>query len=382
MPAVEYVLAINDELIDDPSLYENIQELNVEDSDTMADIFSLRLSAIRDQNGIWSYYARDKIQLFSKVRITAGFPDGNTEHLIEGYITSIQFHIDKEERKSYVEISGMDATVLMNLEEKLVSWVDKPDHLIAKEIFSDYGFDISVDDTIDPQLEAGYVVIQRETDIEFLKRLALRNGFECFLKKDFQRDKIIGYFRKPKLDDSPQKDLAVQFDENNNITSVDFFIDGLRPLSVEMRQQDHLTEEVQEIKIVDSKLPKIGRQNLSELVQPSIGRLAGGRNLIPTIVLSRHVVSEPQIMEAIARSVFDNGSWFVTAKGTVNAEAYGSVLKAKNLVLIKGADEAFSGKYYVSKVIHKFKRESYLQEFEAKKNAIGVIGNEPFQRSS
>jgi phage protein D len=380
LPSVEYELAINDKLIDDSSFYEGIQLIEVQDNDTTADTFSLKLSAIRDGTGIWSYAEKDKFELFNKIRITANFPDGNTEHLIEGYITDIKFHIDKEERKSYVEINGMDPTVLMNLQEKLESWIDKPDHQIAKEIFSKYGFDTSIDNTVEPQLEPGYVVIQRETDIEFLKRLALRNGFECFVKKDFQKKKTIGYFRKPKLDITPQKDLSVQFDEKNNVTSIDFTIDGLRPLSVEIRQQDHLTEEVQEIKIEDSKLPKIGKQNLSDLIQPNIERVVPGENLVPTIVLSRHVVSEPQLMESVARSVFDDGSWFVTAKGVVNAEAYGNVLKAKNLVLIKGADDAYSGKYYVSKVVHKFKPESYVQEFEAKKNAIGVEGSESFQK--
>lgn len=380
MPSVEYELAINGKLIDEPSFYEGIQLIEVEDNDTTADTFSLKLSAIRDSTGLWSYAEKDKFELFNKVRITAKFPNGKTEHLIEGYITDIKFHIDKEERKSYIEINGMDPTVLMNLQEKLVSWVDKPDHQIAKEIFSKYGFDTSIDNAVDPQLEPGSVVIQRETDIEFLKRLALRNGFECFIKKDFQEKKTIGYFRKPKLESKPQKDLAVQFDEKNNVASIDFEIDGLRPLSVEIRQQDHLTEEVQEIKISDSKLPKIGKQNLADIIQPNINRVVSGENLVPTIVLSRHVVSEPQLMEAVARSVYDNGSWFVTANGIVNAEAYGNVLKAKNLVLIKGADDAFSGKYYVSKVVHKFKRESYVQVFEAKKNGIGVEENEGFEK--
>ncbi len=374
MPAVEYEFAVNDKLIEDPSFYESVQLIEVEDNDTKADTFSLKLSANRGATGLWSYAEKDKFELFNKVRISAKFSKGDTEHLIEGYITEIKFHIDKEERKSYVEINGLDPTVLMNLQEKLVSWVDKPDHKIAKEIFSQYGFDTSIDETVDPQLEPGFVVIQRETDIEFLKRLALRNGFECFVKRDFQKKKTIGYFRKPKLDGAPQKDLAVQFDEKNNVTSIDFAIDGLRPLSVELTQQDHLTKEVRETRITDSKLPKIGKQNLSNLIQPKIGRIVSGETLVPTIVLSRHVISEPQLMETVARSVYDNGSWFVTAKGVVNAEAYGNVLKAKNLVLIKGADDAFSGKYYISKVVHKFKPESYVQEFEAKKNAMGVVG--------
>ena len=68
----------------------------------------------------------------------------------------------------------MDATLLMNLQEKLVAWEDKSDSQIAKEIFSKYGFDTDIEDTstTTPQSESNFTTIQRETDIEFLKRLA------------------------------------------------------------------------------------------------------------------------------------------------------------------------------------------------------------------
>jgi len=381
MPAARYELAINDKPVDQ-LLYGHIKQLEVEDSDTNADSFVIRLAAMRQRSGAWSYPAKDKLQLFSKVRISASFPKGNTEHLIQGYITNIAFHIDKDEKKSYVDISGMDATVLMNLQEKLVAWEDKPDSEIAKDIFSRYGFDTEIEDTstTTPQSESTFTTVQRGSDIEFLKRLAARNGFDCFLKTDYDKNKTVGYFRKRNLELKPQKDLAVQFGPSgNNVQSIDFTVDALRPLSVDMRQKDAFSEEVKEVTIEDSKLPKIGKQNLQELVAPNIARMASGEKLFPKVVLSRHVTSEPHIMETEARSVFDDGSWFITAKGTVNAEVYGQVLNAKGTVLIKGADEDFSGKYYVTKVVHKFKPESYVQEFEAKKNAIGLEGSENFR---
>jgi phage protein D len=382
LPAARYELAVNDKPVDD-QVYRHIKQLEVEDSDINADSFVIRLTAMRQRSGLWLFPAKDKFQLFSKVRVSASFPNGNTEHLIEGYITHIDFHIDKDETKSYVDISGMDATLLMNLQEKLVAWEDKSDSEIAKEIFKKYGFDTDIEDTSSttPQSEPNFTTPQIGTDIAFLKRLADRNGFDCFLKKDYQKNKTIGYFRKRKLDLKPQKDLAVQFGpSNNNVESMDFTVDALRPLSVEIRQKDAFSQEVKEVTIEDSKLPKIGKQNLQELVAPNIAKMASGEKLYPKIVLSRHVTSEQHIMETEARSVFDDGSWFITAKGTVNAEVYGRVLNAKSMVLIKGADEDFSGKYYVTKVVHKFRPESYVQEFEAKKNAIGLEGSEEFKR--
>jgi len=243
LPAAHYELAINDEAVGDP-VYRKIKQLEVEDSDNTADSFVIRLTAMRQRSGVWSFPAKDNFQLFSKVRVSASFPDRNTEYLIEGYVTHIDFHIDKDETKSYVDISGIDSTLLMNLQEKPVAWEDKSDSEIAKEIFDKYGFDSDIEDTTSattPQSEPNFTTIQRETDIEFLKRLAARTGFDCFIKKDYDKNKTIGYSRKRKLDLRPQKDLAVQFGpSNNNVESMDFTVDALRPLSVEIRQKDPL----------------------------------------------------------------------------------------------------------------------------------------------
>ncbi len=110
LPAAHYELAINDGAVDD-QLYGKIKQIEVEDSYNTTDSFVIRLTAMRQRSGMWSFPAKDKVQVFSKLRVSASFPDGNTEHLIEGYVTNIDFHIDKDETKSYVDISGIDATL-------------------------------------------------------------------------------------------------------------------------------------------------------------------------------------------------------------------------------------------------------------------------------
>jgi hypothetical protein len=204
-------------------------------------------------------------------------------------------------------------------------------------------------------------------------KLAERNGFECYVSKDYQKNKIIGYFRKPQLDKTPHKDLSVHFGAENNIISIDFSIDGLQPLSVQIMQKDPFSKEIKEVKIEETKLSKLGEKDLSELIGANIADAAAGRDLRTSICITRHNISELQLMESAARSVFDRGSWFIKAKGIVNAEAYSTVLHAKTLVSIKGAGDSASGKYYISRVSHKFKPESYLQEIEARRNALGFM---------
>jgi hypothetical protein len=79
--------------------------------------------------------------------------------------------------------------------------------------------------------------------------------------------------------------------------------------------------------------------------------------------------------------VRDEAGWFITAAGEVNGNAYQAVLRPRRLVLIKGAGKPFSGKYYVTGVVHELKMDtscSYTQRFEARRNARGLDGSENF----
>jgi phage protein D len=84
-------------------------------------------------------------------------------------------------------------------------------------------------------------------------------------------------------------------------------------------------------------------------------------------------------MQTIAQAVRDEASWFITARGEVNSDAYQAVLRPHRLVLVKGAGKSYSGKYYVTRVVHELKGDgSYTQTFEARRNARDVDGSEQF----
>ena len=124
--------------------------------------------------------------------ITAGL-ESDTQQLLTGYITHVRPVFGAGLDQCRLEIWGMDASVLMDREEKLKDWPNKKDSDIATEIFSAYGLTPEVDDTELVHDEQVSTIIQRETDMQFLKRLALRNGFECYVDGD------TGYFRRRTL---------------------------------------------------------------------------------------------------------------------------------------------------------------------------------------
>jgi hypothetical protein len=60
----------------------------------------------------------------------------------------------------------------------------------------------------------------------------------------------------------------------------------------------------------------------------------------------------------------------VTGQGTLNVTRYGGILKARQLVGVRGAGPAFDGLYYVKSVTHKIKRGEYKQDFSLSRNGL------------
>ena len=60
----------------------------------------------------------------------------------------------------------------------------------------------------------------------------------------------------------------------------------------------------------------------------------------------------------------------VTGEGSLNVTRYGRVLKARELVGVRGAGDAFDGLYYVKSVRHDIERGEYKQNFSLARNGL------------
>ena len=60
----------------------------------------------------------------------------------------------------------------------------------------------------------------------------------------------------------------------------------------------------------------------------------------------------------------------VTGQGELNVLRYGRVLKARQLVGVRGVGLAFDGLHYVKSVTHKIKRGEYKQSFKLSRNGL------------
>ena len=73
---------------------------------------------------------------------------------------------------------------------------------------------------------------------------------------------------------------------------------------------------------------------------------------------------------ALTRMVSHCAADAVTAEGSLDVTRYGGVLKARELVGVRGAGPAFDGLYYVKSVTHKIKRGEYKQSFTLTRNGL------------
>lgn len=60
----------------------------------------------------------------------------------------------------------------------------------------------------------------------------------------------------------------------------------------------------------------------------------------------------------------------VTGDGSLDVSRYGRVLKARQLVGVRGAGDAFDGLYYVKSVSHSIERGEYKQNFSLARNGL------------
>ncbi len=357
MAGVQTSIAIDN--IPAADLFAGLREMTIEDDHRSATVFRIRVAMHRQRDGLWTFLDDDRVALWKPISVSVTIAGGRTE-LVSGYITRISPHFDAEESGSYVELSGMDATSVMSVEEKIRDWPNLKDSDVARQLFVDYGLTPHVEDTGIVHTDTTGTIIQRETDIHFLKRLARRNGFDCFVRG------IHGFFAPPALVETVQPVVAALFGPETNVVWFDAGASALRPTRVEMRQIDPVAKQIDSAVVDRGMQRQLGREGALSVSPP---RPATARtHLKHTVATGR-----PE-MENLCRAVFHEAEWLIEARGEIEGALYGSVLQARQLVPVKGVGGMFSGIYYITSVRHVFAGERYVQLFTARRNAMAPLG--------
>jgi phage protein D len=347
-------------------IYEDLISLEVEIDERFAGMALLRLPLNFLSEAGWSYLDDSRFVPWKEVAIEAGFDD-STEEIFTGYITHVKPTFAPEITQCYLDIWAMDQSVKLGQEEILKAWPNKKDSDIATEILNASGFTPNVDNIEIVHDEKISTIIQRETDLQFLNRLALRNGFEFYVTGSTAN------FVAPVYSGSAQPVLAFQFGEETNLNRFTITANGLTATNVGMFQVDRLTKEINESAVEASTLTALGGSGPETFT-------ASGLPTAKTIIAMNPASGQLEI-DAICASVFHRAQWFVTGEGEIAANLYSNILNARETVTIKGIGATYSGDYYVTHVTHSFTSDGYVQRFKVKRNALMISGSEDFSAS-
>lgn len=367
-----------------PPLVKALQRIEIESSTDVASVFRIRFGMTQSPGLDWdlagAQYQETLFRPFSPVQIRVKIGIEIPETIINGYITSQQVLYDDEGGGSALEITGMDATMLMNLQEKVMPWPNMPDAEIAQAIFAQYLVTPMVSPTLPALIEPEGTTTQRGTDIRFLRRLAQRNGYECFIQPQPQTGIDFGYFGPATNYPGPAEAvLNVRMGAQTNVSEFKISYDMTRPTTALAMGLDVKTLSPSTFPVLVAGTPP-----------PVTGLYPFGApmGLDDTVTRSFGPQSQPVVLPAeigqfsapglsiATQAIVNRSSWAVVAEGTVDSTV--GILRPGSTVNVRGVGLFFSGSYFVTRVSHTINCDSYTQKFEARRNALTMTGAELF----
>jgi phage protein D len=390
MPSSSYQITFNGQAAT-PDFYNAVAKLEVEENMDLPGAVQINLPVSRSQSGDLTYVSDSTLQPMVNIAVVIYPPTGGVANgpggdaatsiggalggaagagsgpqcIFDGYILSHKLHLESGTTNSTLTIWGQDASWLMNLTENVKEWVDVTDADAANAIFGDYGItpdDGNTQDDSPSHTEDGHTLMQRASDIQFLRNLARRNGKICRIACADQPGVRTGYFSSPSLDGDPVATLSITDPTTWTVNSLDLEWDVSRPSSVIARQALFTDSDADgaNADTSDSGLALLSDQGLADFTGKSM-----------TVLLTAPVDDAGELTLR-AQSLLREAGWFVRCEGESDLARLGTVLRVASIVELQGAGALHSGKYLVWSVRHSIGPVDHTMKFVLVRNAVGA----------
>ena len=287
---------------------------------------------------------------------------GTSHVLMDGVITKLDVVPGSESGASTLSITGLDISVHMDLVD--LSGIPYPALaspqrvLIILAKYALFGVVPLVIPTPLMLLENPLKKFpkQQGTDLAYIRSLASATGFVFYIDPGPTPGMSVAYWGPEIRRGVVQPALSVNMDAATNVESLSFSYDGrarTKFLATIMLETPPIP--------IPIPVPDI------PIFKPILAQQAA------TIMTTRQIrVAKYSATEGIqiALAAVAGSSDAVTASGQLDVLRYGHVLKARQLVAVRGAGDHFNGRYFVKSVTHNIKRGSYTQSFSLARGGI------------
>jgi hypothetical protein len=325
-------------------------------------------------SGFQLTFAVSKKSIITNVLLPAGFFDpgirvilvvianGFPNVLMDGIITRQEMTPSNDPAKSTLTVTGEDLTVLMSFDHSVKAYYAMATFEIVNLILADYAL-YGIVPSVVPPLEVdvesptdGWTT-QDATDLDFVNGCAEEAGYVFYLTPGQVPGTSVAYFGPEVRIGIPQTALNINMDSFTNVESLSFVYDGLAQVQPTVTILDPITEEIP----ITIPIP-----NVSLLRPPLSAR--------PATALRTEPLEDVANLDPVRAASLGLASAAkpdpITGSGQLDIVRYGQILKARQLVGVRGAGLAYDGLYYVTSVTHNIKRGEYKQSFSLAREGL------------
>lgn len=292
--------------------------------------------------------------------------NGTPQVLIDGVVTRTQVMPGADQRHAKLQVSGDDLTTVMQKLEFSgldgIPYPAMPAEAIVALLLAKYAF-LGIVPLVIPSIAIDVPIpterypTQQGTDLDYIRSLASQVGYVFYLDPGPVPGMTTAYWGPKIKVGVPQPALNGDMDAASNVESLSFSYDGgARTLPIVYLQ--NLQTKVP----LPLPIPDVGPLNPPlGLIDPPPQRM---RPLPETAKYS------PVRAMLLGMAEAAKSADTVTGWGSLDVTRYGSVLKSRKLVGVRGVGPAFDGLHYVSEVRHTIRRGEYKQSFSLSRKGL------------
>jgi hypothetical protein len=289
--------------------------------------------------------------------------NGMPDVLMDGVMTQHQVAPGSDAGHSTLTVTGEDLTRVMDyIDFSGTPYPAMPAEARVALIVAKYGMFgmiplVIPSVLIDVPIPVDRIPRQKGTDLSYVKQLADKVGYVFYINPGPAPGMNIAYWGPEIKVGMPQPALNTNMDAHTNVESLSF------SLNTESKTLPVVYIQNKETKVaIPIPLPDITPLNPPLGLVPPIPKqikfMRGSAKLTPVQGALIAIAKASKTADAVA------------GNGSLDVLRYGRVLKARQLVGVRGAGMAFDGLYYVKSVTHKIKRGEYKQDFTLGRNGL------------
>lgn len=288
---------------------------------------------------------------------------GISEVIMDGVMTHHEIRPGSDGGKSTLVVKGKDLTALMDfIELDGIPYPAMPPAIRVLTILAKYAAFGVIPMVIPSVVEDLPIPIERiptqqGSDLAYVSQLAHEVGYVFYIDPLPVPGTVRAYWGPEIKVGPPQPALNTDMDVFTNVESLSFQFDK------ELKEMPVVFIQNQATKApIPIPIPDITPLN------PPLGAVPPLPPKLKFLSDTAKLSPIGAVMQGMAYA--SRHSDVVTGEGSLNVARYGRVLKARQLVGVRGAGEAFDGLYYVKSVTHNIERGEYKQNFSLARNGL------------